>query len=559
VTLALTVLNVAVFAVAEAHGSTHTAQTLLRFGALSRENVWAGEWWRLLSYAFLHVGTMHLFVNTWFGFRLCVAMEHELGHVEFLLLYVLSGLAGGAASVIGHDTVTAGASGALFGLIGARYVRWWVQTGSLRELFRHPRFRQDVLLVLLWFVLGAYAGFDNYAHGGGLFFGMVFALALAKGQGSWWPVPLSVLLVVGLAFAATRPIPVLHDKTVSHRAVLAALQQGDFEKILTLTQGTKDPSLLDVRTRALAGLRRFEDAELAANALVAASPKDAGAWELRGLVRELRGDLSGAKEDLDHCLTLDEDSGRALSARAEVQWRLGERDAAMQDATRAATLTPDDAQAQLEVIELTAASGDAKHALELCEHALNKRPDEEDLQILRARLLSGLGRDDDAAHALDAVVNHSPKSARAQAFRCYVLAAAGRDDDARLSCDEAVDLDTSADDAHVIRGWLSLQSGELDDAEQDFAFALAARKSSSALAGRGFVALKREQWTQARADAEAALSYDADDTEALLLSAELALHEGDAATAKERFDRAKGMAPPHWYEGKIASDGLLKL
>jgi membrane associated rhomboid family serine protease/tetratricopeptide (TPR) repeat protein len=559
VTLALTVLNVIVFAVAEAHGSTHTADTLLRFGALSRTNVWNGEWWRLLTYSFLHVGTMHLFVNTWFGFRLCVAMEHELGHVEFLLLYVLSGLAGGAASVLGHDAVTAGASGALFGLIGARYARWWVQTGSLRELFKHPRFRQDLIIVLLWFVLGAYVGFDNWAHGGGLVFGTVFALALAKGQGSWWPVPLSVLLVIGLAVAATRPLPVLHDRTVSQRAALAAYQRGDYPKVVALTEGTKDPLLLDLRSVALIALRRFDDAELAANTLVAGSPKEPGAWELRGRVRDLRGDLTGARDDFDHALKLDGDFSPALIERAEVEWRLGDRTAAMKDAELAAQQGPDDPHAQFALIELTRAGGAAKHALELCEHALNKLPSDIDLKVQRARLLSDLGRYEDAAHAMDELADKEPKSESVHAWRCYVLAAAGREDDARLSCDEAIDLDESADEARLIRGWLSLQSGELEGADEDFAFALAARKTSGALAGRGFVELKREHWKEAKAAAEAALSYDAADTKALLLSAEIALHEGDLAKAKERFDQAKGMAPPSWYEGRIASAGLLKL
>jgi membrane associated rhomboid family serine protease/tetratricopeptide (TPR) repeat protein len=559
VTLALTVLNIVVFAVAEAHGSTQTADTLLRFGALRRTEVWNGEWWRLLTYAFLHIGTMHLFVNTWFGFRLCIAMEHELGHVEFLLLYVLSGLAGGAASVIGHNTITAGASGALFGLIGARYARWWVQTGSLRELFKHPRFRQDIIIVLLWFVLGAYVGFDNWAHGGGLVFGTIFGLALAKGQGAWWPVPLSVLLVVGLAVAATRPVPVLHDRTVSEHAAFAAYERGDYAKVISLTEGTKDPALLEMRTVAQFKLRRFDDAELAANALVASSPKEPGAWELRGRVREQRGDLSGARDDLDHAVKLDEDFGQALIERAEVAWRLGDRAAAMKDAEQAAQQSPDDPSAQFVLVELTRAGGASKHALELSDHALNKLPSNTELQVQRARLLSDLGRNEDAAHAMNELADREPKSESVHAWRCYVLAAAGREDDARLSCDEAIDLDESADEARLIRGWLSLQSGELEGADEDFAFALASRKSSGALAGRGFVELKREHWKEAKAAAEAALSYDAADTEALLLSAEIALHEGDLAKAKERFDQAKGMAPPSWYEGRIASDGLLKL
>jgi membrane associated rhomboid family serine protease/tetratricopeptide (TPR) repeat protein len=559
VTLALTAVNVAVFSIAESHGSTMTPETLMRFGAVSRGAVWGGEWWRLLSYMFLHIGVAHLLINTWVGVRIGLTVEQELGHVEMLLLYVLSGLAGGAAAVLGHDTITAGASGAVFGLIGARFARWRVQTGSVRALLQHPRIRADITFLLIFFLLGPFLGADNYAHAGGLVFGLVFGTALAKGAGAWWPVPLSVLLVVGLAFAAVHPLPLLHDRSVKERAVKDAFEHQNYPRVVQLTEGAHENDLLELRTQALYLLRRFDDAELTANMLVGQSPSDPEFMGMRAQIRDARGDLGGAKEDLDEALKLKKKDARLLALRGEVQWKLGAANAGLADATEAAELAPEDVFTQNVLISVLVRAGDSNGALEACERAQHKNPSSAELEALRGQLLAGLGRTDDALRAADTAAQNDPGSAFTHALRCFVLAAATEPQAAEAECDRAVDLDSSEEVARNIRGWLALQEGQLDSAAEDFAFSLSSHRSSGALAGRGFVAFAHEQWKQAASDADAALALDAFDTEALLLSAEVALQQGDNERAKTQYAKALKLAPPLWYEGRIASDGLKKL
>ncbi len=82
-----------------------------------------GDWWRLLSSAFLHYGPFHLIMNMlalyWFGSLL----EQRIGSGRYLLLYVVSGLAGSAGALIASPTTpTVGASGAIFGILGAGLV-----------------------------------------------------------------------------------------------------------------------------------------------------------------------------------------------------------------------------------------------------------------------------------------------------------------------------------------------------------------------------------------------------------------------------------------------------
>jgi membrane associated rhomboid family serine protease len=82
-----------------------------------------GQWWRLLTAAFLHAGIIHLALNMyvlwWFG----TALEEAMGRGRFVLLYAVSGLAGSAgALLLSPEAVTVGASGAVFGLFGAGFV-----------------------------------------------------------------------------------------------------------------------------------------------------------------------------------------------------------------------------------------------------------------------------------------------------------------------------------------------------------------------------------------------------------------------------------------------------
>jgi rhomboid protease GluP len=204
---------VVVFLIAEMSGGTKNIATLIRFGAVGRTWVWAGESWRLGTSMFLHIGALHLFCNCFFGFRICALAENQIGGFRFLALYLGSGVVGAAASVIGHDAVSAGASGALFGVIGWMLVSLRVRAGSLRAFTQNPAIRQQLIWIAAWFVLGAFIGLDNYAHGGGLLFGGLFGWALAgqPGKQRRWRMATAAWVGVLLVFASLRPLPGLHQ------------------------------------------------------------------------------------------------------------------------------------------------------------------------------------------------------------------------------------------------------------------------------------------------------------------------------------------------------------
>ena len=218
---------VLVFLAASAVGDTRTNATLIQFGAVGRRWVWAGQSWRLFTAMFLHIGALHLICNLWFGFRLCAQAEKAIGPWRFLVLYLGSGIVGSAVSVIGKDALSAGASGALFGVVGWMLVALRAQFGSWGEFAKHPAIRQQLIWIAGWFVLGAFIGFDNYAHGGGLLFGALYTWALlgyarARRTGR---LRMAVALGVGalLVTASLQPLP------FQHRAVPAdiAVPDGD--------------------------------------------------------------------------------------------------------------------------------------------------------------------------------------------------------------------------------------------------------------------------------------------------------------------------------------------
>jgi membrane associated rhomboid family serine protease len=128
-----------------------------------------GEWWRLITAAFLHGSFLHIAFNMYVLFALGPTLERILGHGRYLTLYVLSALGGGVASYVFSDvrTVSVGASGAIFGLMGALVVAG-------------RRLRYDVTQVLVLLGINVAIGFfsagvDWRAHLGGLVTGAVVA------------------------------------------------------------------------------------------------------------------------------------------------------------------------------------------------------------------------------------------------------------------------------------------------------------------------------------------------------------------------------------------------
>jgi membrane associated rhomboid family serine protease len=301
------VANLILFALAERTGRTTQIPTLIRFGALWRQLVWQGEYWRMATAMFLHIGAVHLIWNGYYGFRISAQVERAIGSWRFLCLYLASGVAGSAASVIGHNAVSAGASGALFGLIGWQIMASRVRFGSFRAMWADPRSRRELTWIGAWFAVGAFAGFDNFAHGGGLGFGLLFAWTLLEAAPSRKRrLAVTVLATSALVLLATRPLPVVHANDYALRK--AYRSQDDPAAVLALTEpllGTnKRLPALELRGQALLQLLRYREAEDAAGEVIAHDDSSAYAYVTRGEARFLLHDPAGADDDFQRAVEL---------------------------------------------------------------------------------------------------------------------------------------------------------------------------------------------------------------------------------------------------------------
>jgi rhomboid protease GluP len=145
-------------------------QSLIRAGALDSYLVAAGQWWRLLTCIFVHIGLIHVLFNMFALLSVSSFLEEELGPARYLSLFLLSGVGGSIASDVLHVRVlSAGASGAIFGLIGFS-ILYFRRQGSVRG-------RDIQAFMIRWaiyaFVFGLFFGADNYAHAGGFVAGLL--------------------------------------------------------------------------------------------------------------------------------------------------------------------------------------------------------------------------------------------------------------------------------------------------------------------------------------------------------------------------------------------------
>src|SRR4051794_1478145 len=125
VTRALIAVNIGVYLAELASGGGVNGDRgwIFEHGVLFGPLVAAGDWWRLFTSAFMHYGPFHLLLNMYALYFAGTLLERAIGHWRFLLLYLVSGLAGSAgALLLRPNALTLGASGALFGVLGALFV-----------------------------------------------------------------------------------------------------------------------------------------------------------------------------------------------------------------------------------------------------------------------------------------------------------------------------------------------------------------------------------------------------------------------------------------------------
>lgn len=148
--------------------------TLLKFGANYDVLTKSGEYYRLITCMFLHIGIVHLLCNMYSLYIVGNSVENLFGKVKYLIIYFISGICGSILSLaFCHNTISAGASGAIFGLLGALLYFGYYYRAYLGSTIKNSVIQVILINLIIGFMV---PGISNAAHIGGLVGGILTAM-----------------------------------------------------------------------------------------------------------------------------------------------------------------------------------------------------------------------------------------------------------------------------------------------------------------------------------------------------------------------------------------------
>ena len=174
------VLNILIFVMMELAGGTTNEATLMAFGVKSNPEIDQGQVWRLVTPIFIHIGLLHLFFNSYALWMVGPQVEKIYGSARFVLLYVLTGVAGVVGSYFYHpEVISAGASGAIFGLFGVLAVFGLKYRKTIPPFFKKAVGAGVLPVIVINLIIGfSIPAIDNSAHISGLLAGALLALLI---------------------------------------------------------------------------------------------------------------------------------------------------------------------------------------------------------------------------------------------------------------------------------------------------------------------------------------------------------------------------------------------
>jgi rhomboid protease GluP len=163
-------IQVIMYLILEAFGGSTNTSTLIQFGAKFNPLILEGEWWRFFTPIILHIGFLHLAMNTLALFYLGTAVERIYGRLRFIFIYIAAGFGGSLASFMFSPNLSAGASGAIFGCFGALLYFGMIYP---KLFFRTMGLNIFVVLAINLSFGFTVPGIDNAGHIGGLIGGFL--------------------------------------------------------------------------------------------------------------------------------------------------------------------------------------------------------------------------------------------------------------------------------------------------------------------------------------------------------------------------------------------------
>ncbi|WP_249871094.1 rhomboid family intramembrane serine protease [Oceanobacillus saliphilus] len=301
-TYLLIAINVLLFIMLEMNGGSSSIETLIDMGAKYNPDIMNGEWWRIISSMFLHIGFLHLFMNMLAIYYLGTAVERIYGRGRFLVIYFLAGIGGGLASFAFTTSVSAGASGAVFGLFGALLFFGLVY----KRIFLQSMGKSILIILVINIALGFLVPqIDMGAHMGGLLAGFIgSAIVHLPNKGST-RVQVPAFLLYALLIGSLAVFGInnnLSSQTYQLMQIEQLLMEDSYEEVVSLAgealelNGDMEGALLFQRAYAYIELNEIDLAIMDLERSIESEPVLPEAYYNLALLYYNRGEVEEAAE-----------------------------------------------------------------------------------------------------------------------------------------------------------------------------------------------------------------------------------------------------------------------
>ncbi|MBM3801212.1 MAG: rhomboid family intramembrane serine protease [Acidimicrobiia bacterium] len=514
VTHLIIAINLLLFILLEWNGGSRNPQVLIEFGARFTPLIRDGQYWRLLTNTFLHAGYLHVLFNMYGLYNLGSVLERLYGPTRFLFLYLCSGIAGSVVSWLATQSLSVGASGAVFGVAGVMVVYGFKH----KKTIPHEMASSFGKGALPFIALNLYLGFshpqiDNYAHIGGLLAGMLLSALMNPGDDPLLPSRSPSRIAVGknLAMQLASIAVLAYGVTFGARNYWPQRQLHEAEAFFK--EGTQ---------RLQEG--KFDQAVSALSRAISINPRDP----------RFRLSLGAAYFSLDKPEKAIEEYQQSLREKADapetyvnlaIAWkRLGKEDKAMDAYNQAIRLKPGMLPAYLELGLLYLNAGRDSSAAELFVNLLKARPGAESY-LVAGQAYFNAGRVDSALEQFRKAVQAKPDLAQAHLWLASAL----------------LKKNLRAEAAESYRKVLQLDS-----------HSTAARAMLTRILAQNSIAhLKNGRWDAAEAEIHELLKADASSAEAHLLLGTVLANKRQFEQAAREFETFLKMAPDAPNAGKV--------
>jgi len=317
-----------------------TSNLMVPAGANYAPLVLDGQWWRVISCSFVHIGVFHIALNMIALLNIGAAIERQMGVLKFLVIYIISMVTSSLLSMYAQPyTISAGASGAIFGLLGAQLVGITALWKVVKKSDLLSMFLSEAIWIGLYIAIGFFIPhLDSWGHLGGIIGGILAAIALLPlTPNHKLPNVFNLAAVTGICFLTFGAYQLTEIKTKEAVASMTPAQLAAIDSMLkkdtrpfwfstTMSSptGLLGPACLQVTD--------YQTALSMANEGVALDGNDGNAYYTRALVEDKFNHHEEALADVTKALSLKPGDYGFLLLRGQIKLNSRKVDEALNDA-----------------------------------------------------------------------------------------------------------------------------------------------------------------------------------------------------------------------------------